>query len=100
MLAKGETKGVYASLAEIVADYVRELGTVNVTTDGRVKTAKAISQETAPIKTPKQYIVKEGDILWKIARQFGLTYQKLAQYNKLKNPHLIFPGQTLLIPQQ
>lgn len=100
MLAKGETKGVFASLAEIVADYVRELGTVNVTTDGRIKIAKAISQEAAPTKTPRQYTVKEGDILWRIAQQFGLTYQKLAQYNKLKNPHLILPGQKLLIPQQ
>ena len=44
------------------------------------------------------YVVKPNDILWKIAEKFGLTWQKLAEYNRLKNPHLIFPGQKLLIP--
>jgi len=48
--------------------------------------------------TVQTYIVKVGDVLWKIARQFGTTWQKLAEYNKLKNPHLIFPGQKILIP--
>lgn len=44
------------------------------------------------------YVVKPDDVLWKIAEKFQLTWQKLAEYNKLKNPHLIMPGQKLLIP--
>lgn len=46
------------------------------------------------------YIVKPGDVLWKIAERFGTTWEKLAEYNKLKNPHLIFPNQKILIPAQ
>jgi len=53
-----------------------------------------------PVEQPKDtvYVVKPGDVLWKIARKFNTTWQRLAEYNKLKNPHLIFPGQKILIP--
>lgn len=44
------------------------------------------------------YTVKAGDVLWKIARNYGLDWQTLAQYNNLKNPHLIFVGQKIRIP--
>ncbi|SCG81871.1 protein tyrosine/serine phosphatase [Proteiniborus sp. DW1] len=48
--------------------------------------------------TTQTYVVKSGDVLWRIARQFGTTWEKLAEFNSLKNPHLIFPGQKILIP--
>ncbi len=48
--------------------------------------------------TTQSYEVKVGDVLWRIAKQFGLTWEKLAEFNSLKNPHLIFPGQQILIP--
>lgn len=41
------------------------------------------------------YTVKPGDVLWKIAESNGTTWQKLAETNKLENPHLIYPGQVL-----
>ena len=44
------------------------------------------------------YVVMPGDCLWKIARKYGLTWQNLAKLNNLKNPHLIYPGEKLLIP--
>lgn len=43
------------------------------------------------------YTVKPGDVLWKIAEKNGLTWQKLAEINQLKNPHLIYPGQVLKV---
>ncbi len=43
------------------------------------------------------YIVKDGDQLLKIARQFGVTLTALKTYNGLVSD-LIFPGQRLLIP--
>ncbi|GMG95424.1 5'-nucleotidase C-terminal domain-containing protein [Tepidimicrobium xylanilyticum] len=46
-----------------------------------------------------EYVVKPGDVLWKIAEKFNTTWQRLAEFNKLKNPHLIFPGQKIIIPQ-
>ena len=45
-----------------------------------------------------QYTVVKGDWLSKIAPRYNTTWQKLAEYNKLKNPDLIFPGQIIKIP--
>lgn len=47
--------------------------------------------------TPKEYIVKEGDTLSKIAEMYGTTYQRLAEINGIKNPNLIYPGQVIKI---
>lgn len=44
------------------------------------------------------YIVKEGDVLWKIAESLGVEWKELAEFNGLKNPNLIYPGQKLLKP--
>lgn len=55
-------------------------------------TVKGLPEET--------YIVKAGDVLWRIAEKFNTTWEKLAEYNKLANPHLIFPGQKILVPVQ
>ena len=46
------------------------------------------------------YIVKAGDVLWKIGRDHGVDYTVIAERNKLENPHLIFVGQKLIIPGQ
>lgn len=46
----------------------------------------------------QSYVVKEGDVLWKIAQNHNMTYQELAKYNNLSNANLIFLGQTLKIP--
>jgi len=94
MLAEGDIVAEYGQLDELVAEYIKELGTIDVKVDGRVSVVKPQVNETE-----ETYVVKVGDVLWKIAKQFGLTYEKLAEYNQLKNAHLIFPGQKLLIPQ-
>ena len=43
------------------------------------------------------YEVKKGDVLWKIAQKYGLTYQELAENNNISNPNLIYPGEILKI---
>lgn len=58
--------------------------------------------EPIPVPEPtpvvRKYVVKSGDVLWKIARMFEITWAKLAEFNNLKNPNLIFPNQEILIP--
>ncbi|MCM1992702.1 5'-nucleotidase C-terminal domain-containing protein [Oceanirhabdus seepicola] len=46
----------------------------------------------------EKYTIKSGDVLWKIAESYGVTYQKLAEMNNIANPHLIFEGDTLVVP--
>ncbi|NLV88409.1 MAG: LysM peptidoglycan-binding domain-containing protein [Tissierellia bacterium] len=79
-------------LYETVVDYIKELGEVAYEVEGRI--VEFVPEEVEPQK----YVVVPGDVLWKIARKFGTTWEVLAEYNKLKNPHLIFPGQVILIP--
>lgn len=43
------------------------------------------------------YVVKKGDTLSKIARQYNTTYQKLAEDNNIKNVNLIYPNQKIII---
>lgn len=44
------------------------------------------------------YKVKRGDTLWKISRRYGVSIEKIASINNIKNPNLIFPKQKLRIP--
>lgn len=45
------------------------------------------------------YVVQPGDTLSGIAARYGTTYQTLAALNQLSNPNLIYPGQTIRIPE-
>ncbi len=42
------------------------------------------------------YTVQPGDVLWKIAEDFGTDYQTLAAANDIDNPHLIYVGQEIV----
>ena len=55
------------------------------------------------VEQGKTYTVQKGDTLWKIAKQFygnGSRHPKIVSANsdKIKNPNLIYPGQTFSIP--
>lgn len=45
------------------------------------------------------YIVKKGDTLWNIAKEFGSTVDGIARVNGIENRDLITPGQKLYIPK-
>lgn len=97
---------------EIFADYLNTNGTKGCEVSGRIVEApeeKAPEQQPeetpeptpAPTPEPKEdviYIVVSGDVLWRIAQKFGTTWQELAEYNNLANPHLIIVNQKIKIP--
>ena len=45
------------------------------------------------------YIVKPGDTLWKIAKEFNSTIDEIARMNGIENQNLINVGQKLYIPK-
>jgi hypothetical protein len=74
---------------------------VAVTKDPTATTSSA--RPVKPASTGKTYTVKAGDSLWKIAKQMygnGAQYNKIFEANKdkIKNPNLIYAGQTFKIP--
>ena len=60
-----------------------------------VKYSNKVSESS--LKMPKYYIVKEGDSLWKIARQLGSDAEEIKKYNQLKSDK-IKAGMVLTIP--
>lgn len=115
-LKNGTLVAEYEALEEILINYIQELGEVDIKTEGRIvakerkeepelvvpdvkpDTKPDIKLEIKPDVKEEIYVVNPGDVLWKIAEKFGKTWEELAKYNKLKNPHLIFPGQKILVP--
>ena len=113
----------YPLLSEVLADYIEELGEIEPVVEGRVvgipkeevvevpvlEEEAAVVEDARPVEesvevvekpaaTVKKYLVKSGDVLWKIAKKFDTTWQKLAEFNELKNPHRIYVNQEILIP--
>ena len=76
-------------------------------TDGKYNIMSPISSKyltlsgtTSTVTTPEYtvYVVKYGDTLSEIAVKYNTTYQRIAEYNGIKNPNLINVGQKIKIP--
>ncbi|KGK88941.1 5'-nucleotidase [Desulfosporosinus sp. HMP52] len=96
MLADDAIANEYPALDEIVINFIQAKQVVDPQVEGRIVEKQAIG--LGPTIEPAIYIVKPGDVLYRIAKQFGTTWQKLQELNQLKNPHLIFPGQNIIVP--
>jgi len=76
-------------------------------TDGQRSAARQVAQAGVPISdlapnAPDRYTIKRGDTLWEIS---GLFLQRAWRWpelwgmnmDQIRNPHLIFPGQVLVL---
>ncbi len=60
--------------------------------------AGAAKVGTANVQTPVYHVVRPGDTLWGLSRQYGVTIESIMALNtKIKNPNLIYDGDTLRI---
>lgn len=99
-LAEAPSVRTYMAMDEALTAYIQEKGVVAPQLEGRIKVVE-IQEETVSVEEIETvYIVKPGDWLSKIAIRYGVTWQELQEINKLSNPHLIFPGQKILVPVQ
>jgi LysM repeat protein len=54
---------------------------------------------SAPGPSPEfTHVVQPGETLFRIATRYGVSWQAVAQRNQIRPPHVIYPGQTLIIP--
>lgn len=53
---------------------------------------------TGSIAAESIYTVKDGDVLWRIARQYNMNWEDLSSYNALANPNLIYVDQKIKVP--
>lgn len=82
-----DVKDTFIPIRDVLVNEIKSAGTI-----------KALPADYA--KAYGAYTVKGGDVLWKIAKKLGTTYQNLGKVNGLKNVNLIYEGQTLLVPQK
>ncbi len=120
MLKDYPVEAEFGTYEEIFGNYLNTNGTVGSEVSGRITVLETVAPEPAPVEpapvepapvepAPVEpapvveevvYIVVSGDVLWKIAAQYNLTYQELAEYNNIANPHLIYPNQVINVPHK
>ena len=91
-------------MQEKVFDLVRA-GKVTIPTseDGRTKNVQALNMGElvkSGLLSMNTYTVRSGDMLWKIAQNYGMKWEDLAGVNAINNPNMIMPGQELFVPEQ
>jgi len=65
--------------------------------EGKINPSSGIDL-TKPV-SKDQILIRKGDTLFGIARNYGIPIRKLIETNKLTPPYLIYPGKTLSIPK-
>ena len=86
-------------LNEAYKDYpgiIKSNGLNGYSKDSTSSNSHQINTDTTSEETV--YTVVSGDTLSGIASRYGTTYQRLAEYNGISNPNLIYPGQQIRIP--
>ena len=93
--------GIRTSTPKMVRNFSE---TLTASMETRPATSNSGNQESQPAaldpvkNEPIEYIVKQGDNLWKIGKQFfNKDPFQIARDNGLTNPNLIRPGQKLII---
>jgi len=57
-----------------------------------------LPQDSAATGGERKYVIKPGDTLWKISRQYGVPVDLIVRANHITNPDLISPGDVIIIP--
>ena len=100
---RGNTLSQIARAYNVSIEHIVELNNIenpNLIYPGqKLRITESNVTDLAPVDNTIQvyYVVKQGDTLYGIARRFGITLNKILQYNAIQNPNLIYPGQTIKI---
>jgi LysM repeat protein len=102
------TKPLKGRLDRLESSFVKKIGEIdqrlkdlqiklaNTKTKQAQKPAvKSPTPKKAVKQTAKTHIVKKGETLYSISRQYGLSLNQLISYNKLSKKTIINPGQSL-----
>lgn len=97
--------GIVKAMGSVISSegkqfWIIDKNSINI--DGSIKIKPSDTDVTTSNKTKptalKEYVVKSGDTLSKIAKQYGTTVEELVKLNNISNPNLIIVGQVIKIP--
>ncbi|MCM3616771.1 LysM peptidoglycan-binding domain-containing protein [Sutcliffiella horikoshii] len=99
--------GANASAAEVTVkkgDTLWDIAKANNISVEEIKEWNSLSsdiihpQDQLKVALSERYHIEKGDTLWGISQNYeGVTYQKLAEWNSIANPDLIYAGDELII---
>lgn len=91
--AKSKTN-LQIPIRDAMVDYIKAHKTITPSDNAYEinMTGKAVATQNVTT-----YIVKEGDVLWRIAKKHNTTYEALGKLNNLDNVNVIYVGQELKI---
>jgi LysM repeat protein len=69
-----------------------------ITNPNLIRPGQEVTLPAGAAAEPRSYTVEAGDNLSSIGAEFGVSWQSIAQANRLSNPNLINVGQELQIP--
>jgi LysM repeat protein len=73
-------------------------GAVSAPAAGNPPAAAPAAAPEQPAAQVRTHVVKRGEGLARIAAQYGISWQALANFNNISNPDLIYAGMVLRIP--
>jgi peptidoglycan endopeptidase LytF len=98
----GDTLNLIALRTGVDAESLRRLNgfaSLNAALNaGQQLILPATGDELRPRTPAREYQVKPGETLSRIAADYGVTLGALLQANRIADPNAVYPGQTLLIP--
>ncbi|WP_404449440.1 LysM peptidoglycan-binding domain-containing protein [Sutcliffiella horikoshii] len=99
--------GANASAAEVTVkkgDTLWDIAKANNISVEEIKEWNGLSsdviqpQDQLKVALSERYKIEKGDTLWGISQNYeGVTYQKLAEWNSISNPDLIYAGEELVV---
>jgi surface antigen len=81
-----------------IADQQMAKATLAVSNDAIANVPTIQTTSSGKAVTATKYVVKDGDTLWTIARQFGITTDSIKWSNSITDENFVKPGTTLSIP--
>lgn len=102
-VVRGDTLGEIASRFGTTVQEIADLNgiqNVNLIYPGevlRITTNSNVRGDVVNATGKTIYTVKRGDNLWNIALRFGTTVQDIVNWNGIRNPNLIYPGQRIVL---
>lgn len=101
-IRSGDTLNLIALRTGVDAESLRRLNgfvTLNAALNaGQQLILPATGDELRPRTPAREYQVKPGETLSRIAADHGVTLGALLQVNRIADPNAVYPGQKLLIP--